>query len=401
MASDFLISNKWELPFKDVWNASQICRKHKSTTSSCREFEFNNLFNVVNLWEELKNKTYTIFPSICFIVPYPHPREVFAAAYRDRIPQHLLLSYISSTLHRCFIHNTYSTIKYRGPLFGTKQITRLIRRITHNYTEDAWYLKLDLKNNFGSLNKQYLIKALDCCLNISYHQDNKEFCLWLMHLIINNDVTKNCVFKSPKSQWEKLSPQKSLFNHPNTGLPIGNITSQEFNNFYISLVDHFILKNKFKYLGRYVDDIFIFSKNKKRLINIINPLRNFIKEIGLNLNEKKVFIQKCNSGIDIFGKKIYPTTSILRETTTNKIKDRFIHLSNKDDVLCKLNSSSGFLSNVKGYNKLEYLTNYLDEDIKSEFIQYKFKYLPRNKYESLINRLNRKAYKQRWTIQIL
>lgn len=54
----------------------------------------------------------------------------------------------------------------------------------------------------------------------------------------------------------------------NLGLPIGNLTSQMFANFYMNTFDK-IMVEKFQYYGRYVDDFFVVGKDKKELLNSV------------------------------------------------------------------------------------------------------------------------------------
>ena len=62
-----------------------------------------------------------------------------------------------------------------------------------------------------------------------------------------------------RSNWNDLPNNKSLFHSPlHCGLPIGNLTSQVFANFYMNTLDHYVKSElKLKYYGRYVDDFVI------------------------------------------------------------------------------------------------------------------------------------------------
>ena len=54
------------------------------------------------------------------------------------------------------------------------------------------------------------------------------------------------MIRSPLKEWNDLPRDKILFTSKNDcGLPIGNLTSQIFANFYLSEFDHFI-KHKLK-----------------------------------------------------------------------------------------------------------------------------------------------------------
>ena len=83
------------------------------------------------------------------------------------------------------------------------------------------------------------------------------------------DPTKNCIVKGNKSDWNDLPLTKSLFhNQPKCGLPIGNLTSQVFANFYMDSFDHFVKHDLgIRYYGRYVDDFVIVHEDKKYLKN--------------------------------------------------------------------------------------------------------------------------------------
>lgn len=81
----------------------------------------------------------------------------------------------------------------------------------------------------------------------------------LCRKVIYHDPVNHCIIKGNKSDWDNLPRDKSLFYTPdNCGLPIGNLTSQVFANFYMNSFDHFIKHNlKIRYYGRYVDDCVI------------------------------------------------------------------------------------------------------------------------------------------------
>ena len=67
------------------------------------------------------------------------------------------------------------------------------------------------------------------------------------------------------------------------GLPIGNLTSQFFANFYLSALDHFILE-KLKPEGyvRYMDDMVIFGDSIKELKRIFDEVeRSCLEKVEL------------------------------------------------------------------------------------------------------------------------
>lgn len=86
---------------------------------------------------------------------------------------------------------------------------------------------------------------------------------------------------------------KSLFGQGrNRGLPIGNLTSQVFANFYMSFLDHFVKHALgIKYYGRYVDDFCLIHSSREYLIECKSQIFDFLrKELHLEINPSKIYL---------------------------------------------------------------------------------------------------------------
>lgn len=71
----------------------------------------------------------------------------------------------------------------------------------------------------------------------------------------------------------------SIIDSSKEGLPIGNYTSQWFANFYLEDLDHYIKETlKVKYYIRYMDDMVLFSNNKKELKKVKLAIDDFLKK---------------------------------------------------------------------------------------------------------------------------
>ena len=74
-----------------------------------------------------------------------------------------------------------------------------------------------------------------------YVGKNKDILLYLVEKVIMNDPTKGCIIKGCRSDWNGLPPNKSLFHaKAGCGIPIGNLTSQVFANYYLTGFDRFV-----------------------------------------------------------------------------------------------------------------------------------------------------------------
>lgn len=130
---------------------------------------------------------------------------------------------------------------------------------------------------------------------------------FLTNLIIFNDPTKGCRYLCPKSKWDDLPQDKSLFHaKKNCGLPIGNLTSQIFANFYMSLLDHYIKHDLgIRWYGRYVDDFFLVHNENRYLKECCDKITCFVEdELRIKINQIKTYLQRCDTGVGFLGVKI-------------------------------------------------------------------------------------------------
>lgn len=344
-----------EFSFKVLLEAYYDCRKNKRNTLQAIELEFELEKNITKLYEQIKNDEYEIGKSICFICTDPKLREIWAGAFRDRIVHHLVYNAIKDRFTNQFILDTYSCIPNRGTLFGINRVTNFAKKVTRNYSTNAYYLKADIGNYFNSIDKFILFEEIKKLV----------FEPWLLNLIekiIFHDPKTNVRIKSPKSLIKKLPPYKSLYNTEQyKGLPIGNLTSQFFSNIYLNKMDQYakhILKCK--YYARYVDDIIILDKDHGFLNHAYYKLDNFIKsELNLWLNNKKKDINKISKGFDFIGCCIKPGHRHLRKRIINKSykalndwkKDpKRFDLDNLENYRNKINSYLGMFKHTNDYN---------------------------------------------------
>lgn len=120
-----------------------------------------------------------------------------------------------------------------------------------------------------NISKDILWNKLEAFLVENHREKDLGLILYLARMIVYHDPTDSCIFRCPKEKWNALPVHKSLFHaKEGFGLPIGNLTSQVFANFYMSFLDHYIKHDLgFKYYGRYVDDFFVINHDKETLKN--------------------------------------------------------------------------------------------------------------------------------------
>lgn len=354
------------ITINDLFIAYRHCRKNKRNTIDAINFEINLESNLIDLFNDIINKTYKISRSIAFVVKKPVCREIFAGSFKDRIVHHLIYNKINYLLEKCFIYDSYSCRVDKGTSFGIKRVYKFIRSCSQNYTKNCYIMKLDIHAFFMSIDKDILFNKLKNILIKKYTNNDLEIILYLCEKVIYNDPTKNCIIKGEIRNWENVPKNKSLFYTPkNKGLPIGNLTSQIFANFYLNEFDHYIKHDlKIKYYGRYVDDMIFVHEDKDFLKEIKLKANDFLeKNLKLKLHPNKVYIQHYSKGVIFLGAKILPYHIIPGKRLIKNFK-KTIHRYNNiyqlqfneltDEQTKKLTSSInsylGILSQYKSYN---------------------------------------------------
>ena len=137
-----------------MYAAYRRCRRRKRATVNALRFEQDLEENLVALHEELSSGRYRLGPSVGFLVEKPTRREIFAADFRDRVVHHLLVGHLEPQWERRFIHDSYACRKAKGTHAGVERVRAFARRATANGTRRAWYLQLDVRGFFITLERR-------------------------------------------------------------------------------------------------------------------------------------------------------------------------------------------------------------------------------------------------------
>ncbi len=238
--------------FFELAAAYFACRRNKRNSASALAFEQDLERNLLALHDELVSQAYRPGRSICFVVTHPKPREVWAAAFRDRVVHHLLYDRIAPRWHASFVADTCACIPGRGTLYGALRLEHQVRSATANWARPAWYLKCDIANFFVSIDKQVLQRRL-----ASRFEPGEAWWQWLCDTVLLHDPRADVEVQSPAALLRLVPAHKSLFNAPaDRGLPIGNLSSQFFANVLLDDLDQHV-KHQLRapHYVRYVDDM--------------------------------------------------------------------------------------------------------------------------------------------------
>lgn len=342
------------LTLESLFDAYFDARRTKRHSRAQLAFEIDLERNLLSLWRDLTGGSYTIGPTTAFVVTRPKVREVWAADFRDRIVHHLIYNALAPYYHPRFIRDSYACIPGRGIHDGMSRIGQFARSLTCGWTKQAYALKVDVANFFGSIDRMRLLELLEAHVAPGW-------CLDLVRQIILHDPRRNALLNSPKELFDMVPRHKSLLHAPaGFGLPIGNLTSQFFANVYMNELDQFAKHRlKARYYGRYVDDMVLLHQDADVLNHWCKEIDAFLLDhLRLRLHPSKIWLNRADAGIDFVGFVIKPGRVYLRRSTVAAAHARLSRWerqgSDLDErvlsrIACSLTSTLGMLRAVDGY----------------------------------------------------
>ena len=259
--------------FESLLIAAKEAAKGKKSKPRIVQFLRNLEYEVFALEKELLAKTYHPRPYRTFKIHDPKERMICAADFRDRVVHHAVCRVMEPIFERSFIFDTYACRKDKGT-HATKQRAQVFSR-KHSY-----FLKLDVHKFFDSIDHQVLK------LQLRKKVKDPDL-LWLMDIFIDHPVPWTAAGK---------------------GIPIGNLTSQHFANFYLSGLDHFI-KEVLRMKGyiRYMDDLVLFADEKSSLWDAAKRIEVYLRdELQLNIKEGSLLLAPVMQGLPFLGYRIFP-----------------------------------------------------------------------------------------------
>ena len=351
-----------QVTLDDLYQAYLDCRRRKRNKKGAKRFEPHALTSLAEIRDEINERRYIPKPSQCFIVKYPVPREVFCAAFRDRIVQHFIYNELNPVLEKMLIRDTCSCRLGKGTDYAIRRLATFVRRETDNYTHDAWCLSFDLSGFFMNINRHVLLADMLDVIENWYSGPYKDVLKYLVRIVILTDVTKDAVRLCPKKDWELLSPGKTLFGNPN-GLPIGNITSQLFANFYLNRLDHY-MKSRHESYVRYVDDGKVVDTDREKLEKTLEVSKVILEALGQRFNDRKTVITKTGYGVLFLGVKVFPYYNALGDKRIGRLYHGSAMFNEAEAAYRSASSRRGMFVRYRGWNLSHRWYDSFPEEIK-------------------------------------
>lgn len=265
--------------FEDVADFGALCSaarraaRGKGRTQSAAAFIFHLETEVLKLQREMLGGTYRPRSYRTFSVSDPKPRTISAADFRDRVAHHALCAALEPLFERAAIFDSYAC----RPGKGTHAAVSRAQSFAGGF---GTFLKLDVRKFFE-------------------HVDHGVLKAGLRRLVKDARLLALA---------DRIIEHGAPGSPPGKGLPIGNLTSQHFANYYLTPLDHFI-KQELRVRGyvRYMDDLLLFADSKDFLRVAHQRIRVFVEDaLKLNLKTEATILAPISEGIPFLGLRLWP-----------------------------------------------------------------------------------------------
>lgn len=223
--------------------------------------------------------------------PRERPRQLSIPTIRDKLALVALKEYLFQQFPDCV---------------NRKIVPDYIKGLLENIGGYDYYLRYDVKNFYGTLNRKILFKKLK-----GGAVNAKEALKFTRYAVSQKTV--------PNTSKESVQDTKAPKMGVPQGLPISNILA----DIYFHDVDKYFLKEDGLKYFRYVDDILILCK-EAALASIDKQFRDFISKLKLKLNKKKCVEQKITQGIGYLGYEITPSKVTVRRKSIVKFRHSIV-----------------------------------------------------------------------------
>lgn len=314
----------------------------------------DNVYEYVNiLYDILNNEKYEpakYNKTIIFDGCRKKERTIYKLKFfPDQCIHWALMLQIEKILQRGMYYYCCGSIKGKGPFTAKKLIEKILVK-DRKYTK--YCLQIDIHHFYQNIDKNIL---------------KQKF-----RRIIKDKQTLELI-------------DKIVDSNEDSGIPIGNYTSQHFANYYLQDFDHYVKETlHIKYYVRYMDDALFFSNNKKQLHKTKNLIEEYLKNEKLELKDNWQVFKTDSRPIDFLGYRFYRNYTTLRARNALRIRRRIQKIIKKR-YLNKMDAGAviSYYGWIKHTNSQRFYNKYIK------------KYIKLKKCKEVIRNASRKQYKSK------
>ena len=297
--------NLWDkfISWENLVLAAHKARRGKRSRISVQNFDFDAERELLKLQRQLREQSYCPGIFRTHWIYLPKKRMISVAPYRDRVIHHAVMNILEPILDRHFHPDSYACRKEKGTHKAANRLQKLMRKY-------KYALQCDIQKFFPSLDHMVIQTVFRRLI-----KDNPL--LWLMDLIIDasNEQPGDVQWFDGDDLFAPIQRRK--------GLPIGNLTSQWFANWYLDGLDHFVTSHlKIGAYLRYCDDFVLLHNDRNYLKDILKEIETYLSSVRLKLHRNKLSIRPVRAGLTFIGYRIWPMYRKLKKENIRSFRRR-------------------------------------------------------------------------------
>jgi len=263
--------------FLALTRAARRAARGKALTAEAAGFLFDLEIECLQLERELRSGLYRPGPYRTFRIRDPKPRTISAAPFRDRVVHHALCAALEPAFEARSDPDSFACRTVKGTVAALRRVEALTR-------EAPYCLCLDIEHCFESID----------------------------HGVLGAQLREVAHDEALLALAGRFIAAGAPGSPPGRGLPIGNLTSQHFANFHLTVLDRAVraLPGVRGYV-RYMDDLRVFGE-RGELRAVRAALEAFVPgTLGLTLKARATRLLPVACGVPFLGFVVYRGTTRL------------------------------------------------------------------------------------------
>jgi hypothetical protein len=278
-------------------------RRGKRDREVVQRFEFHQERELLRLRRELESGAYRPGAFTTHRITRPKPRLISAAPYRDRVVHHAVMNVLEPILERHAHPDSYACRTGKGTHAAARRLQELMRRFPYT-------LQCDVVKFFPAIDHDILKRLFRRRI-----KDRRV--LALLDVIVDGSNDQDAA-----ADW---FPGDHLFtpDERRRGLPIGNLTSQWFANWYLTDFDHLVTSGwgAGGYV-RYCDDFVLLDGCRDRLRARVPAVVGALSGLRLRLHADRIRVLASRAGRVFVGFRVAPGFRRLRNVAVRHFLTR-------------------------------------------------------------------------------
>lgn len=274
--------------YSSLYSAWNSLRKGKLPSRAIDEFAYDLEANLTQLSFELCSGLYKHGNYQPVVLYDKKRRDLAVATVKDRVVHRLFYDYLVDIYDNSFDPDVWSCRKGKGLHACLGRTVKLLKKYPNGY---VW--RSDITKFYDNVNHS----TLRDCLYKKIGNDSNALC------VLDKIIDSYCTYNSQ------------------SGIPIGNLTSQIFSNIYLHEFDR-LIRHHIKPLAyvRYGDDFIVFYPTRHSAYSSRDLAVSFLRDnLRLTINSKNDVVVAIRAGLKFLGHNITKDIIEVDKHTTRNV----------------------------------------------------------------------------------